>query len=184
VSAIGPWWRRLLRRKDAVDTNPRSAVLQAIAHTREQQVRVSAEVAAVFVKRVSIERALQDQHAVLIDAADQIGQAMAIAQRAAAGARVDEGADARPFELTAQGLQTQLDAVQASIAQLEQLRAGAQANVTTAQQMLRENASSLDRALRAEVRLLGRLERLERQRVIAEAIRRRRDPGSTGPVGS
>jgi hypothetical protein len=174
----------LLGHDEPVDTNPRSAVLQAIAHTREQQARVSAEVAAVFVKRVSIERALQDQHAVLIGAAEQIGQAMAVAQRAAAGARADAGADARPFELTAQALQTQLDAVHASIAQLDQLRAGAQANVSTAQQMLRENASSLDRALRAEVRLLGRLERLERQRVIAEAMRRRQDPGSTGSAGS
>jgi hypothetical protein len=184
MSVLGRACRRLIGRDRPAETNPRSAVLLAIAHTREQQAKLAADAGAVFVKRAEIERALTNQHLVLAGAAEQIRQAIAVAQNAAAGARADDGVDASPYELTAQGLQTQLDVVVASIAQLEQLRTGAQANVTSAQTMLRDNAASLDRALRAEVHLLGRLERLERQRVIAEAMRRRGRSGPANPADS
>lgn len=163
-------------RRDTAETDPRSAVLHAIAQTRQQQDRLAADSGAVFVRRAEIERALREQQLVLSGAADQIRQAMAVAQTAADGARADGGVDPAPYELTAQGLRDQLEVVEASIAQLEPLRAGAQANLTNARVLLRQNAASLDRVLRAEVQLLGRLDRLERQRIIAQA--RRRHPGS------
>lgn len=180
MSAVGRAWRHLTGHDQPAETNPRAAILQAIAHTRRQQAKLAADSGAVFVKRAEIERAVANQRLVLAGAADQIRHAMSVAQSAAAGARADEGVDATPYERTAQGLQTQLDVVLGSIGQLEQLRAGAQANVTNARTMLQNNASSLDQALRAEVQLLGQLERLERQRVIAEATRLRQQRGQAG----
>lgn len=181
MSALGRACRRLLGREphdrpSAAD--PRSAVRQAIAHTRQQQAVLAAQAGKVFVERAEIEQALTSQHRVLVEAQEQIRQAMTLAQQAADDAHADGSVDPVPYELTAAGLQTQLDVVDASVVQLQRLRDGASSNLANAQTMLRENTESLDRALRGEIGLLSQLERLERQRVIAEAVRRRRRPGA------
>lgn len=175
LSAVGRLWRRLGRDR-SVDADLRSAVLQAITRTREQQARLSADAGAVFVHRAEAQRALNDQHQVLADAARQIDRARLLAEQAAAQARTGQGTDPVPYELTAEGLQSQLEVVEASMGQLDDLRIDAQTSVANAQVLLKQNAHSLDQALRAEILLLGRLERLQRRRVISELPRRR--PGT------
>jgi chromosome segregation ATPase len=157
----------------------RSQLLQAIARTRQQQARVDAELRTVFVRGVQLDRALTDQAELLSDAAGQIRDAMGIAQGAAETARAEADIDPSPFELTAQGLSTQLDVVDAAIEHLGSLRVDAETSVEQARTVLRQNAAALDGALRAEVQLLGRLDRLERERVIGSARRRGQDGGAT-----
>jgi hypothetical protein len=72
------------------------------------------------------------------------------------------------------GFAAQLRVVEASGAQLERLGSGAAENVARTRQLLRQSAASLDGALRAEVELLARLERLDRERTIADLNRRDR----------
>lgn len=67
-----------------------------------------------------------------------------------------------------EGFVAQLRVVEASAAQLSRLGAGAADNVARTRQLLRESAASLDTALRAEVDLLARIERLDRERAIAD----------------
>lgn len=155
-------------------------MVQAITRTREQQLRLAADAGAVFVRGAELERSLVNQHLVLTGAAEQIDQAKQVAQRAAADARAAGGVDSAPYERTADGLQSQLELVLASIDQLAALRAGARANLTDAHRLLQDNAATLDQALRVEIRLLGQLERLERQRIITQARARANPPESAG----
>jgi hypothetical protein len=54
---------------------------------------------------------------------------------------------------------------------LQRLGWRAAENVAQTQRLLRESAASLDSALRAEVDLLARIERLDRERAIADLNR-------------
>lgn len=155
----------------------RAQLRQAIVRIREQQAEVGRQAGSAIVRQGQAEQAVRQQQLTLAQAEAQIRDAVAAAQRAADGAREDGGqAAAAPYQQTADGLRSQLAVVETARGQLERLRGDAVSNVAQAHVMLHENRASLDVALRAEVALLLRLERLERDRVIAEALRRRDRP--------
>lgn len=146
------------------------AMLRTIARQRVAQRRLG----TTYVRRADLKRALSDQRQSLDQAHAQIDEAIAAAEHAAAAAR-EQGDDATPYELAAQGLGDQLAVVDAALAQLREAGERAWENVTRAQRVLSETGAALDAALREQVSLLGRLERLRRQRVIAEAALRARE---------
>ncbi len=163
-------------------TDPRGSVLAAITRIRRDQAAVEARLGAATVDAAMLDRAVDDQRHVLHDASIQIRDAGGAAERAAERAFVEDGeAAAAPYRMAADGFGVQLQAMRATISQLDRLHGGAAANLDRTRALLRESAQSLDRALRAEVELLDRIERLDRERVIAATHRRHRDqPGEPG----
>jgi hypothetical protein len=144
----------------------RSGIVDAIGRLRRDQRAVESRLGTAFVDAASLQRALADQRRLLDAAREQIRQAHAAARRAAEGAAVDGGdVAAAPYRLAADGFVAQLRVVEATAAQLDRLGAGASDNLEQARRVLRESAASLDRALRAEVGLLSRVERLDRERL-------------------
>lgn len=166
-----PWFGR---RHGDPDEGARDRLIDAISRLRRDQRAVEASLGAAIVDAATLGRALRDQHQLLDEAVAQIADARAVAQRAADSAAADGGdAAASPYRLAADGFAAQQRVVEASGAQLERLGAGAAENVERTRQLLRASAASLDAALRAEVDLLARLERLDRERTIADLNRRR-----------
>jgi hypothetical protein len=162
------------RRRRDPDGSARDRLVDAISRIRRDQRAVEASLGAAVVDAATLDRALRDQRQLLDAAAQQITDARAVAQRAADGAAADGGnAAAAPYRQAVDGFTAQLRVVEASGAQLDRLGAGAAENVARTRQLLRESATSLDSALRAEVDLLARIERLDRQRAIAELKRHR-----------
>lgn len=173
--------RRRAGHAESATTVP--AAHDAILHTIEQQRATQRRLGTTFVRRADLGRALRDQRQLLDQAHAQIEGAIDAAQRAAAEAR-EAGDSPALYEQAAQGLGAQLAVVDASRAQLSRVGEQALQNVTRAQQMLAETGAALDTALRAQVSLLARLERLQRQRAIADATLRARGgqpPGSQSP---
>lgn len=168
-----PWFGR---RHGDPDEGARDRLIDAISRLRRDQRAVEASLGAAIVDAATLSRVLRDQRQLLAEAIAQIADARSVAQRAADGAAADGGeAAAAPYRLAAGGFAAQQRVVETSGAQLERLGAGAAGNVEQTRQLLRESAASLDAALRAEVDLLARLERLDRERTIAEAHRANRD---------
>lgn len=158
------------------DGDARDRLVDAISRIRRDQRAVEVSLGAAIVDAATLDRALRDQRGLLSAAAQQIAEARAVAQRAADGAAADGGdVAAAPYRLAVDGFAAQLRVVQASGAQLDRLGAGAADNVGQTRRLLRESAASLDGALRAEMDLLARLDRLERERMIAETRRAHRD---------
>jgi hypothetical protein len=169
------WFRR---HSGDPDGDARDRLVDAISRIRRDQRAVEASLGVAVVDAATLDRALRDQRELLDAAAQQIADARAVAQRAADGAAADGGdVAAAPYRLAVDGFAAQQRVVEASGAQLERLGSGAADNVARTRQLLRESAASLDGALRAEVDLLARLERLERDRTIAETHRTNRDNG-------
>lgn len=151
------------------------AILRTIAEQRAAQKRTARE----RVRRADLERAVRQQRRLLVQAGEQISDAVAVAGRAGADARAARE-NAQPYEQTVVGLQSQLSVVEAAVAELDRNGDQALATVARAQRLLDETGRALDAALRAQVSLLGRLERLQRQRAIAEATLRAREEGRPG----
>ncbi|MGI8762182.1 MAG: hypothetical protein ACR2LF_12990 [Jatrophihabitantaceae bacterium] len=190
MGARGRSWRQLaalVRRRgsssaDAAEPPVRATIRTAIMRTRQEQARVAARTGSTAVRHGELERAIGEQRQVLAGALEQACQAVAAAERAAELARADGGAAAaEPYEHTRQALLSQLDVVTAAIGQLDRLRADALLNLQQVNELLQHNNASLDSALRAEVVLLGRLERLERERAIAAAMLRARRGAGEAP---
>jgi hypothetical protein len=159
------------RRRDR-DGDARDRLVDAISRIRRDQRAVEASLGVAVVDAATLDRALRDQRELLDAAAQQLVEARALAQRAADGAAADGGdVAAAPYRLAVEGFAAQLRVVEASGAQLERLGTGAAENVARTRQLLRESAASLDGALRAEVDLLARIERLDRDRAIADLRR-------------
>ena len=172
-------WRRWFGR-DATPGGPRDAVVTAIAGLRRDQAELDARLGVAVVDTAVLTWAVHDQRRLLDEAAGQIRDATAAAQAAADEAAADGGEPAAaPYRQAAAGFAAQQELVRAGRAQLERLTGGAEQNLERTRQLLRDSAASLDRALRAEVELLGRLEHLDRQRVIAR-MRRERNGGGPG----
>jgi hypothetical protein len=167
--------RRFGRHGGDRDGEARDRLVDAISRIRRDQRAVEASLGVAVVDAATLDRALRDQRRLLDDAVAQIADARAVAQRAADGAAADGGETAaEPYRLAVAGFAAQLRVVEASGAQLERLGSGAAENVARTRQLLRQSAASLDGALRAEVELLARLERLDRERTIADLNRRDR----------
>lgn len=143
-------------------------MVTAIARLRRDQAELDARLGASVVDAAVLTRAVHDQRRLLDEADAQIRDATAVAQAAAdeAAAAGDEPA-AAGYRQAVAGFAGQHEVVRASRAQLERLTGGAGQNLDRTRELLRVSAASLDRALRAEVELLGRLERLDRARVVA-----------------
>jgi hypothetical protein len=173
--------RRRSARADRTKTVP--AAHEAILQTIEQQRATQRRLGTTFVRRADLDRAVRDQRQLLDQARTQIEGAIAAAQRAAAEARA-AGDSPVPYEQAALGLGDQLAVVDASRAQLSRVAQQALQNVARAQRVLTETGAALDAALRAQVSLLARLERLQRQRAIADAtLRARGGPPGSEPAG-
>lgn len=170
-----PRWWPLARRK----ADPRAEILTAIRTLRDQQLELNRRAGTAFVSMAQVARAVKEQRIALDTAVAQIDIATAAAQRAADSARADGGAAAAaPYEQTVAGLRSQREVVTASGEQLAGLRAGATDNIENAQEMLHRHRLELGLALREQVRLLQRLDELERHRLAAAAIARRQgQPG-------
>jgi hypothetical protein len=160
-------------RRGRPDEGARDRLIDAISRIRRDQRAVEASLGVAVIDAATLDRALRDQRQLLDEAVSQIADARAVAQRAAESAAADGGeVAAAPYRLAVDGFAAQLRVVEASGAQLERLGSGAADNVAHTRQLLRESAASLDGALRAEVDLLGRIERLDRERAIADVRRR------------
>lgn len=163
-------WRRRFGRQSAASTD---AVVVAIDRIRRDQAEIESRLGVTHVDAAVLHRAVRDQQRLLAAAHRQIADARMAAQdqeRAAAGD--GDSAAAAAYRQAVDGFGRQLDVVQATRAQLERLVGGATQNLERTHALLRDSAASLDAALRAEVELLGRLERLHRERVIAETRHR------------
>lgn len=151
--------------------------MRAIRTIREQQQELDRRAGSAYAGVARVEQELQLQRRALARAGEQIRLAVTAAELAAESARADGGAAAAaPYRLTAEGLRAQLDVVAASGAQLDGLESGAQQNIERTRALLRENRLRLGAALHEQVALLARLEDLERKRLVAEALRKRRPP--------
>jgi len=151
--------------------------MRAIRTIREQQQELDRRAGSAYAGVARVEQELQLQRRALARAGEQIRLAVTAAELAAESARADGGAAAAaPYQLTAEGLRAQLDVVAASGAQLDGLESGAQQNIERTRALLRENRVLLGAALHEQVALLARLEDLERKRLVAEALRKRRPP--------
>ena len=158
------------------DGGARDRLIDAISRIRRDQRAVEVSLGAAVVDAATLGRALRDQRRLLDTAVRQIADARATAQRAADDAAADGGeAAAAPYRLAVEGFTAQERVIEASGAQLQRLGTGAAENVAQTQRLLRESAASLDAALRAEVDLLARIERLDRERAIADLNRDGRD---------
>jgi hypothetical protein len=154
------------------DSGARDRLIDAISRIRRDQRAVEISLGAAVVDAATLDRALRDQRQLLAAAVKQIAEARAVAQRAADSAAADGGeVAAAPYRLAADGFAAQQQVVEVSGAQLQRLGSGAAENVAQTQRLLRESAASLDSALRAEVDLLARIERLDRERAIADLNR-------------
>jgi hypothetical protein len=167
-------------RAHARDDDPAAAVGRAIRQIQHEQRVLAARIGTAVATQAQTAQALRQQHVVLSRVRAEIVQAKSVAERAAESARADEGpAAAVPFDQTAAGLQAQLDAVQLALDEITGMQHAAHGNTERARALLRNSRASLDEALREQMRLLARLERLHRQRLIAEArqqARRHGDP--------
>lgn len=162
-------------RRGRPPVDPRGEILAAIRTLRDQQVELNRRAGAAFVSMAQVAQAVREQRATLDAALAQIDIAATAAQRAADAARADAGEPAAaPYEQTVAGLRSQRAVVAAFAGQLAGLREGATDNVERAQDMLRRHRRELGSALREQVRLLQRLDELERRRVAAAALARRR----------
>ena len=151
--------------------------MRAIRTIREQQQELDRRAGSAYAGVARVEQELQLQRRALARAGEQIRLAVTAAELAAESARADGGAAAAaPYRLTTEGLRAQLDVVAASGAQLDGLESGAQQNIERTRALLRENRVLLGAALHEQVALLARLEDLERKRLVAEALRKRRPP--------
>jgi hypothetical protein len=171
------------RRRDGRETAQRllAGAAEAISRIRRDQRDVQARVGRAFVDSALLSRAVDDQRALLDQAAAQLRDASSAAQRAADDARTDDGpAAATGYQQAAHGFASQLRVVEASRAQLQQLHAGAAEDAERARQLLCECAASLDGALRGEVQLLSRLEQLERERTVARLRQDTKDEDDSG----
>ena len=167
--------RGIGRRDRDADGGARERLVDAISRIRRDQRSVESSLGVAVVDAATLDRALRDERQLLDAAAKQIADARAVAQRAADGAAADGGeAAAAPYRLAVEGFAAQQRVVEAAGAQLQQLGKGAAQNVARTKQLLRGSAASLDGALRAELDLLTRIERLDRERTIADL--NRRDP--------
>lgn len=149
----------------------------AIERLRRDQAEIEARLGVAEVDAAVLRRAVRDQRRLLDDAAAQIARAHAdVSSRAGDATRHGDGPAAAGFRQAADGFASQLQVVRATRAQLDRLDETGTAGLDRTRALLRASAASLHRALVAEVDLLARLERLARERVIAET--RRRGPGS------
>ena len=165
------WWRR------ERPADPRAEILTAIRTLRDQQTELNRRAGTAFVSMAQVAQTVREQRVALDAALAQIDVAIAAAGRAADGARADGGdAAAAPYEQTVAGLRSQREVVTASAQQLAGLREGAADNIERAQEMLRRHRLELGLALREQVRLLQRLDELERRR-LAAAHRAAQPPG-------
>jgi ABC-type transporter Mla subunit MlaD len=167
-------WRRGADCSGSPAPDPRTAILDAIRRIGRDQQLLSRRIEDAYVQRIQLDRVLHEQSDLLAQAVAQIQDAITEARRAAESARAGDQPAAQ-YEQTVAGLRSQLAVVEASAADLERLRGDVAASSARVARLLRESAASLDATLRAEVGLLARLERLERERVIAAARRQHRD---------
>ena len=161
-------WRRGAEGAGSPAPDPRAAILDAIRRIGHDQQLLSRRIGEAYVQRAELDRVLHEQSHVLAQAVAQIQEAITVAQRAAVSAPAGDPQRAQ-YEQTVAGLRSQLAVVEASVADLERLRGDAATSAAQVALLLRASAASLDVTLRAEVELLARLERLEREQVIAEA---------------
>jgi len=154
--------------------------MRAIRTIRKQQQDLDRRAGSAYAGVARVEHEIQLQRRALAEAAEQIAVAATAAQRAADSARADAGeageAAAEAYQRTADGLRSQLDVVAASGAQLDTIEAGARENTERTRALLTENRRRLGAALHEQVALLARLEELERKRLVADALRKRRPP--------
>jgi hypothetical protein len=183
VRSPGDALRRLLSRFAGRRTPApsRSSTLEAILHTAAAQRAAQRRIATAGVRRADLERAIREQRRLLEQAGAQIAEAIAVADRAGADARAAHE-NAQPYEAAVAGLLTQRAVLDTAAAQLERQAAPALETAAEAQRLLDETGRALDAALRAQVSLLARLERLQRQRAIAEATLRAREADQPGGV--
>jgi hypothetical protein len=153
----------------------RDAILDAAAAQRAAQRRI----AMAGVRRVDLERAISEQRRLLEQAGAQIAEAITVAERAGADARAAHES-AQPYELAVAGLHSQRGVLEAAAGELDRQAGQALETAAEAQRLLDATGRALDAALRAQVSLLARLERLQRQRAIAEATLRAREADQTG----
>jgi hypothetical protein len=170
-------WRRVFGRPGRA-LGARDVAVVGIDRLRRDQREIDARLRAAVVDAAVLERAVRDQRRLLGEAAAQIRDATARARGAAERAAADrDGLAAAGYRQAVDGFGSQLAVVEGTRAQLDRLAGGAATNLDRTRTLLRESAASLDRALRAEVELLGRLERLDRRQAIA---RIRREGGGAG----
>lgn len=156
------------------EPDPFDRIRQTIAAIGDQRSAAAANTGAALVNQAQVERALRDQMAQLVRVREQITDALATAERAAAGARADDGElAAAPYEQTADGLRSALDVVGASFAQLDGLHDVSQTNIQQARELVAAARRTLDTALRDQVKLLLRLERVHREHLLEQARGRR-----------
>ena len=161
--------RRFGRHGRDPDSAAREHLIDAISRIRREQRSLEARIATAMVDSAALDRALRDQRQLLEKAAHQIADALAGARQAADGAAAGgDGREAAPYRQAVAGFAAQLQAVQASGEQLRRLGTGAAENTEEIRRLLSQSAASLDGTLRAEIELLGHLERLDRERTIAE----------------
>jgi hypothetical protein len=157
----------------AVDVGTASIVRDSIRRTVRERGAAETRIGGATVTRADIERALIEQRHVLVRAREQILAAVDAVQRTAVAVATDRGpAAAAAYERTRDGLRAQAETVEAAMDDLARLHDVAVANVARAQVLLRATMARLDDALRAEVQLLSRLERMDRERALAAAMLR------------
>lgn len=149
----------------------------AIVRIDDQRRRAVHNAGALIVDQAEAERAVRQLRADLVRAGDEIRAAAELARAAAEEALADGGAvAAAPYQQAAGGFDSQFAVVERSLAHIDRTGQDTAANVERARELLRRNRASLDDAMREQVQLLVRIERAQREQVIA-ALQHRRRPG-------
>lgn len=146
-------------------------VRRALARIAEQRDVTERSYAAMVVSEAQLQRVLTEQRAYLDRSRAEIERAREVARRAADQAR-DDGLDASAYEQTIEALAAEIDVLEAARQQLAVADEARRENAARARALLHDNRSRLDASLREQLRLLDRLEQLDRDRGIAAARRR------------
>jgi methyl-accepting chemotaxis protein len=167
--------------------DPTAAIRAAILRIAERREQARLSAGRTFAGAEQVRAAMRDQRRRLHEAAAEIADARATAERAAREARSDAtlaartgGADpetvrhvadaaAEPYERTMAGFDAQRAVVERAGDQLDALSGSATEEMARTRQLLDAAIRTLDDALREQLRLLLQFERAERARLAAAA---------------